>query len=294
MKRRIIPAHLDCMCVMTKTCLLKVVFACLLLFSIATSNAATMTFDWTDANTNVVRGNTSFSLTVGGITASVESYVAEWDGSEYDIFGAFPTNTAFTTVNADGFLQGPEGLLLEEGSFTGIALSGEEGCADEGGCGFDNGPYKADPDQNILKSNFAVVTFDQAVNLETSLNMAQSNVDHDFWLSTSLTAPNLGLDFLSALAGFTTTVHDPLASFHGATNLSGTHQNLRYLAIGAPLHASAGSFPGFDNPDDQLIDSVAVTSFTVQPTVVPIPAAVWLFGSGLLGLFGIYRRKNSA
>jgi hypothetical protein len=29
-------------------------------------------------------------------------------------------------------------------------------------------------------------------------------------------------------------------------------------------------------------------------TVVPVPAAVWLFGSGLLGLIGISRRKKSA
>ena len=27
--------------------------------------------------------------------------------------------------------------------------------------------------------------------------------------------------------------------------------------------------------------------------VVPVPAAVWLFGSGLLGLIGIARRKKS-
>jgi hypothetical protein len=28
--------------------------------------------------------------------------------------------------------------------------------------------------------------------------------------------------------------------------------------------------------------------------VVPLPAAVWLFGSGLLGLIGIARRRNAA
>jgi hypothetical protein len=37
-------------------------------------------------------------------------------------------------------------------------------------------------------------------------------------------------------------------------------------------------------------DSVSFTSrFEVQP--VPVPAAVWLFGSGLLGLMGIARKK---
>ena len=39
-------------------------------------------------------------------------------------------------------------------------------------------------------------------------------------------------------------------------------------------------------------DSVAFTSnFDVVP--VPVPAAIWLFGSGLLGLFGVSRRKRS-
>jgi hypothetical protein len=31
---------------------------------------------------------------------------------------------------------------------------------------------------------------------------------------------------------------------------------------------------------------------TVTPSAVPVPAAVWLFGSGLLGLFGTQRRKE--
>ena len=32
-------------------------------------------------------------------------------------------------------------------------------------------------------------------------------------------------------------------------------------------------------------------SFVNNP--VPVPAAIWLFGSGLLGLVGIARRKNA-
>ena len=36
-------------------------------------------------------------------------------------------------------------------------------------------------------------------------------------------------------------------------------------------------------------------TINISPTgVVPVPAAVWLFGSGLLGLVGIARRKKSA
>ena len=39
--------------------------------------------------------------------------------------------------------------------------------------------------------------------------------------------------------------------------------------------------------DGVLIDDL-------QYAVVPVPAAVWLFGSGLLGLIGISRRKKES
>jgi len=31
----------------------------------------------------------------------------------------------------------------------------------------------------------------------------------------------------------------------------------------------------------------------LTPSAVPIPAAVWLFGSGLLGLVGVMRRRKT-
>jgi hypothetical protein len=37
----------------------------------------------------------------------------------------------------------------------------------------------------------------------------------------------------------------------------------------------------------------AIESVAIEVQVVPIPPAVWLFGSGLIGLVGIARRKNS-
>ena len=40
------------------------------------------------------------------------------------------------------------------------------------------------------------------------------------------------------------------------------------------------------------LTSAGAQDFIVQ--VVPIPAAAWLLGSGLLGLFGLARRKKAA
>jgi len=56
--------------------------------------------------------------------------------------------------------------------------------------------------------------------------------------------------------------------------------------MGIPMAAN-GPFAGFN----------ANFNATMAPTpdaVVPVPAAVWLFGSGLLGLVGIARRKKKA
>ena len=56
---------------------------------------------------------------------------------------------------------------------------------------------------------------------------------------------------------------------------------------GSPM--ISGPFPGFNaNFDFTELHVMSLTS------TVPIPSAVWLFGSGLLGLIGIARRKKAA
>lgn len=47
----------------------------------------------------------------------------------------------------------------------------------------------------------------------------------------------------------------------------------------------------FDNVEGSGFIGSAGFTLTLTPTTVPVPAAAWLFGSGLLGLVGIGRRK---
>lgn len=57
-----------------------------------------------------------------------------------------------------------------------------------------------------------------------------------------------------------------------------------------PVNTSIGTHLVFDLSAG---DQASFTShFEVVPTVVPIPAAVWLFGSGLLGLGALARRRR--
>ncbi len=49
-----------------------------------------------------------------------------------------------------------------------------------------------------------------------------------------------------------------------------------------------------DGLDSSLNSGFASGDFGLELTAVPVPAAVWLFGSGLLGLAGVARRKKAA
>lgn len=122
----------------------------------------------------------------------------------------------------------------------------------------------------------------------------------------------------SASGDFATTISFPpptgaagnsanLAAFTDVSNfftIAGWQLDLTSLSISdqtASLLTLAGagviSGNGFDativnwtfSGDDAYTNSMTITSTGIA--AVPVPAAVWLFGSGLLGLVGIARRK---
>jgi len=65
-----------------------------------------------------------------------------------------------------------------------------------------------------------------------------------------------------------------------------------------------GSFSGGGNGTDTILGDIAYVTWhdsgglvqlaNISYNTVPIPAAVWLFGSGLIGLIGIAKRKKAA
>jgi hypothetical protein len=133
--------------------------------------------------------------------------------------------------------------------------------------------------------------------------------------STTLTVfdPALAFSLTSDAAGAgTLSVTGSETLFASFTNLSVTHTFGGFADWNADLTYTGGTLAGSLPSSGRVEGSFAgVGSFSMGQSllgedfsasggiakigaVVPVPAAVWLFGSGLLGLVGIARRKSSA
>lgn len=80
---------------------------------------------------------------------------------------------------------------------------------------------------------------------------------------------------------------------------SSTFVGITSASMSARAYASTYTMVVEPGPGPELGTSSATayiggitTLFTLSPSAVPIPAAAWLFGSGLLGLMGFARRKK--
>jgi hypothetical protein len=87
-----------------------------------------------------------------------------------------------------------------------------------------------------------------------------------------------------------------VGSFDG---LSGDQAIARLnFTLGTGVTNSAISFsydPFYDQWGENTFPYAFDPDFTgavINPAVVPVPAAFWLFGSGLLGLVGVARRRS--
>jgi len=76
------------------------------------------------------------------------------------------------------------------------------------------------------------------------------------------------------------------------TLTSSSLSNFDFFAF-AGTNGATADFSSFFTSFDDLDQMFGDWRTTVDMTVVPVPAAVWLFGSGLLGLAGVTRRKRN-
>ena len=124
----------------------------------------------------------------------------------------------------------------------------------------------------------------------------------DFWTALGGIAPYTGSSVVNnGLFGI-------VAPLWG--DLSGSGYSFVITADAGPLHPTFGSTrvvaymdavdmttDFFDNTYTSYVDSFASAAYgsaLVRTAAVPVPAAAWLFGSGLLGLVAMARRKQAA
>ena len=131
-----------------------------------------------------------------------------------------------------------------------------------------------------MKKDFKIATMTIGVLLLTAGNSWASTVVYD---KVELFKTEIGF---SPVPAYASTISLPDASNPGA-------------GYGRPDHIPPVN-PPFDTPGRANAPVIpAVVPDHTRPgsdfgqAVVPVPAAVWLFGSGLLGLVGIARRKKA-
>lgn len=255
------------------------------------------TFSWTPSNTDIVVNVNSLQLTVDGITVTAQAYTAEINaaGDDAVVLGPWPTQSGANNpgVGIDVRGLGSEQLGLIADSSVGIPANGTDYFSGGLSPGFSSGygnDTVADPAPPAF--HFALFSFDQAVDIPGVTVDDVTNQDRDIWMGASTIAPDFSSGFLTGIAGFDI-VNSPDDAGDGlfTHSLPAVATGVSYFLVGAPPQgedlgpiSGTGSFSG----SNIFIDSFNGT------TTVPIPAAAWLFVSGLLGLIGISRRMKAA
>lgn len=137
-----------------------------------------------------------------------------------------------------------------------------------------------------------------------SRNFSAYNPNGSWTLTLSFDQAVLGaglyvIDLFNGLGDRTTT----LAAYdgmNGTGNLLSTASapaynfqlyNKLFLGVAQDGGAAAIRSVVFTNPYPYYGDGIALDDIRFAPAAVPVPAAAWLLGSGLLGLVGVARRK---
>lgn len=106
---------------------------------------------------------------------------------------------------------------------------------------------------------------------------------------TSSTVQNLGYgpEAIQTISGFNLSVYNSSNALLNSTTISGTTLEFSNL--------SAGSYYAVVSGSSAVPSGGAYTiQLYAEASPVPVPAAVWLLGSGLIGLVGVARRKEKA
>ncbi len=138
-----------------------------------------------------------------------------------------------------------------------------------------------------ITMNFDTPWTFNAINFEALNTETNDNVFNLQLFDSSLTAINTS----DAVATTTSSFGSAPWSYNGLNN------SWQYSTLGGSINGHQAVITGEYSNVSRLVitvdDHLGLDYFNLDmvPTVVPVPAAVWLFGSGLLALAGLSRRK---
>ena len=199
---------------------------------------------------------------------------------------------AITTIAGIEFIDVADTLTVSVGSFTNNTTgTGPAPIADGNGASWvmsNNNPF---PGISTLDVSFGSSTALRSANVD-DVNLTLLFVGNSYPHEGSITLTggtsrfstpfslDTGLDNLNGYTGFN--------SVTASESPGGTPDTFGIYALTIPL-TGGGTFNGVHL---DISSGVSAVPSLLGTTVVPVPAAVWLFGSGLIALAGAARRRT--
>ena len=258
-------------------------------------------------------GGDSLTFETNGISVTARGYHAEYNSGTdaMTVYGPFTAGEvastpsfsypAFGRVTQLGGSSTPDSIISGLMLYTLQDLGQSDNDSFQGGFqpGFDNAPCGASTTAPgctgpVLPSiQFALFSFDTPVNVSQVIVDDVSNFGRAIWAAGGAAAPDLAQDFRTAFGGFDFRSSDDVPGDGFLTHTFTPLQGIQYLAVGTPFDASLvdasadlGEVPRGESQIQFYLEGLNITP-------VPIPAAVWLFGSGLMGLAWVARHNKA-
>ena len=155
-------------------------------------------------------------------------------------------------------------------------------------------------DQNFISSNFSVALFDvgwlndygQPTEQLLYWEPPVPRLFADFTPGQSypMSGTNAGTAFTGNLTIVQETVTVPVGTFSDTWKVTHTFNDGSQDYVFSHWYAKGMGLVKREEEDGNIWELTGYYGFTFTP--VPVPAALWLFGSGLLGLIGFARKKK--
>jgi hypothetical protein len=224
----------------------------------------------------------------------VDAYVGDTGISVASIGGTAPTGTGGTKPGP--FTDGNLTTLLGQASGNTLVWAIEGG----GGTAGTTNPYIVASNSNTVKPIFGNQSGNTLVNIGTGLTGEANNLNSQFTPIASGGTSGLSTNDGASASGGTGFNASSTSTALDAHNLYGVANNITTVGLGSTagvyLLSAAGTGTGNLASQTEIFTATLTSAGLVFGALasggaVPIPAALWLLGSGLLGLAGVARRK---